>query len=339
MHTKKAEKLSEAFSIIRDGYYAKVNDLPYSKFKLASAMKYTEDICQFIDKKCNDVERDFLFSCLGAFDELVEEGDFTKISRFAEAIHRVPLLFCGEEVWDKTFKEKYIFPFCQMYGYEWFEEILSMRIPKTSSFKKGNSTIYRYNEYNTMSLVGYFCFRMIVPIIIIFIITGFIVYVCCSAYTEDAKGERYEITVTDCEYENTDGYDYLYLSCKGFKENFEISRFFQYSNLPEELIARCETGETLVVYAEYKEPKNYDNYYEIIQLESMEGTVYRSFEHTNQLNRYKIIFLLVVGLIVFIPYFILFLMMLIVATNRKRFVASPRLVRFCFPDYSLSLKE
>ena len=111
MHIKKAHKLSQALIIIRDCYYAKANNLSYSKFKLASANQYIEDICKYIDKKSDDVERDFLFSCFGALDELKDEGDFTKTSRFAEAIHRVPYLFCGEEKWDASFKEQYITPF------------------------------------------------------------------------------------------------------------------------------------------------------------------------------------------------------------------------------------
>lgn len=338
MHTKKAHKLSQALVIIRDCYYAKANNLSYSKIKLASAIQYIEDICKYINKKSDDVERDFLFSCFGTFDELKEEGDFTKISRFADAIHRVPYLFCGEEKWDTAFKEKYIIPFCQMYGNEWFEDVLHMHVPKKSSLQKVSRTIYRYNEINIMSLPGYFCFRMLIPLLTLPFIFGFMAYIHFSDYTEADHGERYEITVTDCEYENTEKYDYLYISCKEFEENFEVTRFFQYSNLPEELISRCEAGETLVAYAEYKEPKNYDNYYEIIQLESLDGKVYRSYEHTNQIDKYKLTFLKIAALVIFVPFFALFLMMLIVATNRKRFISHPHFVKFCFPDYSLSLK-
>lgn len=163
MHIKKAQKLSKALIIIRDCYYAKANNLSYSKFKLASAIQYIDDMCKYIDTRSDDIEREFLFSCFGALDELKEEGDCTKTSRFAEAIHRVPYLFCGEEKWDASFKEQYITPFCQMYGDEWFEDVLSMRIPKKSSLQKANRSIYRYNEINIMSLPGYFCFRMLIP--------------------------------------------------------------------------------------------------------------------------------------------------------------------------------
>ncbi len=338
MHIKKAHKLSKALIIIRDCYYAKANNLSYSKFKLASAIQYIEDICKYIDKRSDDIEREFLFSCFGALDELKEEGDCTKTSRFAEAIHRVPYLFCGEEKWDASFKEQYITPFCRMYGDEWFEDVLSMRIPKKSSLQKVNRSIYRYNEINIMSLPGYFCFRMLIPFLTIPIILGFIAYIHFSDYTEADCGKRYEITVTDCKYENTEEYDYLYISCKEFEENFEITRFFKYSNSPKELIERCEAGETLVAYAEYKQPKNYDNYYEVIQLESLDGTIYRSYEHTNQIDRYILTFLLIAAVVIFVPFFILFLMMLIVALNRQQFVSHPRFVKFCFPDYSLSLK-
>ena len=44
------------------------------------------------------------------------------------------------------------------------------------------------------------------------------------------------------------------------------------------------------------------------------------------------------GIVIFVPFFILFLMMLIVALNRQRFVSHPRFVKFCFPNYSLPLK-
>ena len=43
MHIKKAHKLSQALIIIRDCYYAKANNLSYSKFKLASANQTVAD--------------------------------------------------------------------------------------------------------------------------------------------------------------------------------------------------------------------------------------------------------------------------------------------------------
>lgn len=339
MHTKKARKLSQALMIIRDSYDAKANDLPYSKLKLASAFQYIGDMCKYIDKRSDDVEREFLFSCLGTLYELKIEGDIVKISRFADAIHRVPYLFCGEETWDDRFKEQHILPFCQAYGNEWFEDILPMRIPKKSGGQKANRTIYRYNELNIMSLPVYFCFRMLLPLILLPLLLGCMLYVSLSAHTENKHGERYEITVTDYSYENTGTYDYLYISCKEFAENFEITRFFQYSDQPEELIARCEAGETLVAYVKYKVSNRYDPYYEVIQLEAMDGTVYRSYEQTNQTARYLIWFFAVVALMIFVPFFILFLMMLIVARNRQRFLAHPRFVKFCFPGYSLPLDK
>ena len=44
---------------------------------------------------------------------------------------------------------------------EWFEDVLSMHIPKKRNLQKANRSIYRYNEINIMSLPGYFCFRML----------------------------------------------------------------------------------------------------------------------------------------------------------------------------------
>lgn len=330
MHAKKAQKLSQALIVLRDSYYAKANEQSYSKLKLASANRYIDDICQYIDKHSDDVERDFLFSCFGALDELKEEGDFTKISRFANAIHRVPYLFCDEEKWNKAFKEKYIIPFCQMYGDEWFEEILSMHIPE-----KRKKTIYRNDEDNIMSLPAYFCVRMLFPLLILPVILGLIAYIHFSDYTETNHGERYEITITACDYENAEGAD-LILSCKEFEECLKVKQFFRYSDAPEKLIERCEAGERLVAYVEYKQPRKADDYYEVIQLEGLDGKVYRSYEHTNQLDQSLLMFLTIAAVVIFIPFFILFIMMLIVAANPKRFAAHPRFVKFCFPDYSFN---
>ncbi len=338
MNHKKAKRLSEALVTIRDGYKAKAEGVRYSEMKLSSAFQYIEDVCQYIDRRADDEERDFLFSCFGALDELREQEDALKISRFADAIHRVPYLFCDVEKWDKAFKNKYLLPFCRMYGDEWFSDLLSVRIRQTTS--KPKKTIYRYNEDNIMSLPGYFCFRMFFPLLTLPFIIGMLIYFHCSYsdYTQDNHGQRYEITVTNVEYENEGIFDYLYISCEEFEEEFEVSRFFQYSNSPEELVRRCEAGEKLVAYALYREPEERDAYYRVIQLESLDGTVYRSYEHTNQGNHYLMAFPFIVCGIIFVPFFVLFLMMLIVALNRERFVPYPRFVKFCFPDYSLALR-
>lgn len=339
MHTKKARKLSRALMIIRDSYDAKANGLPYSKSKPAFAFQYIESQYKYIDKRSDDIEREFLFSCFDALEELKIEGDFAKIACFANAIHRVPYLFCGEETWDDGFKEQYILPFCRLYGNEWFEELLPMRLPKKTGGQKASRTVYRYNEPNLTSLPVYFCFRMLFPLIILPILFGGMLYVRISAYTETDHGERYEITATACTYENEGAYDYLSITCKEFDAPFEITRFFQYSDRTEELIARCEAGEPLVAYAKYKESNRYDPYYEVIQLEGPDGTVYRSYEHTNQTDRYLVWFLAIVAIVIFVPFFLLFLMMLIVACNRQRFLSHPHFVKFCFPNYSLSLDK
>ncbi|MBO5797627.1 MAG: hypothetical protein J6R77_04675 [Clostridia bacterium] len=339
MNTKKAQKLSRALETVRDGYYAKAMDQPYSKLQLTAALQHIEDMCQYIDKHSDDVEREFLFCCFDTLDDLQEEGDFLKISRFAEAIHRVPLLFCGEETWNPAFRRQYLIPFCQMYGDEWLEDVLAMHIPKKTDAQKPTKTIYRYNEFNISSLPGYFCFRMLLPLLTLPVLLGLMVYVHFSDYTEADHGERYEITVTDYEWGHDEENDYLTIFCKEFEEPFEIGRFLQYSHSPEELIARCEAGEKLVVYVEYKQPRRSDPYYDLIHLESVDGTVYRSYEHENELDRYTLLFLLIACLVIFVPFFLLFLMMLMVAINPGRFVAHPRFVKFCFPDYSLSLKE
>lgn len=338
MKTSLAHKLSKALEVIRDCSYAKANDLSYSKYKLLSAFRYIDEACIYIDNHSDDSERDFLFTAFGALDEFKEEGDYTKISRYANAIHRVPYLFCGEEKWDDTFKNQYIIPFCQIYGDEWFEELLYFRIPNKKSSQKGNRTIYRYNELNLMSLPAYFCFRMLIPLLVLPVVFGFLVYMHFSEYTDTEHGTRYEIAVTDCEYES-DEFDYLYISCAEFEEEFEILRFFQFSNQPYELLDKCNSGEVLIVYAEYVTPERDDNYYKVIQLEDMDGTIYRSYEHTNQMEKYMSRFLLIVALVITVPFLILFVMMLIVATNREYFVSYPRFVKFCFPDYSLSLDK
>lgn len=335
MNTKRAEKLSQAFVILRDYYQAKADGLLYSKFKLALANSYIDDICKYIDRKSGDIEKEFLFCCLGELDILKEEGNPVKISRFADAVHRVPYLFCGKEKWNKPFKEKYIIPFRNAYGNEWFEEVLSMHIPTEKGGQLNKRTVYNYNDINIMSLPGYFCFRMMIPLLTLPFLLGGMLYVGCSDYTETNHGEKMTITVESCEYENTDKYDYLYIKSKEHKEQFEVTRFFQYSDYSEKLIELCESGAVLVAYVEYKEPENSDNYYEIIQLEDTNGRIYRSYEHTNQMDRYLLAFLGIGALIIFIPFFVLFLLMLMVAKNPEKFASHPKFVKFCFPDYSL----
>lgn len=339
MNAKYARKLSDAFGVVRDCYKSKSDGLPYSKLKLFSAVSYINDAARRIDRKSDDVERDFMFSCLGAFDEIMSDGDPVKISRFADAVHRIPFLFCKEEKWDDDFRNKYIYPFCREYGDEWFSEILSVRIPskKDKAFK--GKSVYRYNEMNIISLPAYFCFRMLIPLLVLPFIIGCMIYVECDDYTEKDRGTRYEITVTDCKYENTDRYDYLYINCREFEEQFEISRFFQYSDSPEELIGKCKKGKKLIAYAEYVKPAKYDNYYKVIQLEDTDGTVYRTYSQTNQMDKYLMMFLQIAFFVIFIPFFILFLLMLAVALAPKRFVSHPRFVKFCFPDYSLRLRK
>lgn len=343
MRSQVAQKISNAILVVRDSHYAKLNNQPFSKFKLESAQHYLEEICIYIDRKSSDTERDFMFLCLGALDELMEEGNNEKISRFAHAIHRVPFIFSGEEKWDKIFKKEYILPFCDIYGDEYFSEILETKVPPITTSPKGATTgkrsIYRYNEINIMSLPAYFCFRLMIPIIILPFLIGAILYVHYSDYTETNRGERYEITADSFEYEHTDEYDYLYIIDNDFSEQFKISRFFEFSNFPERLIELCESKSPLVVYVKYKQIKNYDPYYEIIHLEDTNGNVFRSYEQTNQMDSYILIFLIVIFFIVFIPSLTLFAMMLIVARNPQKYVSHPKFVKFCFPDYSLKLNK
>ncbi|MBQ8849408.1 MAG: hypothetical protein IJ011_03625 [Clostridia bacterium] len=339
MRSKMAQKISDALSDIRDCYNAKSNDQPFSKSKLRSAQSYLDEICSYIDSKSSDVERDFIFYCLGELDELLGEENDEKTARFAHAIHRIPFIFSGEEKWDKDFKKEYIFPFRDMYGNDYFSEILDMKVHieriSPNKVSSGKRTIYRYNEMNLMSLPAYFCFRLLVPIIVIPFLLGAMLFVHFYDYTETDRGERYEIDVESFEYET----DYLSISAVGYSEKFEIPRFFELSNSPEELIDLCESKATLVAYAKYTQIKNEDPYYQIIHLEDTDGNVYRSYEHTNEMDRYWMIFLFIAFLIFFIPSFILFVMMLAVASDPRKYVNHPRFVKFCFPDYSLQLKR
>lgn len=339
MNERIARKLSDAFVTVRDCYNAKAASQPYPKSKLKTALWYIDDICIYINRKCDDTERDFLFSCLGAFDKLKAEGDIQKISDFANAVHRIPFIFCDMEKWDDEFRSKYIIPFCTQYGNEWLEEIIDIRLPKKKNKAAKGKAVYRYNETNIMSLPMYFGYRMLVPLLTLPFIIGCIIFVRCYDYTEKNHGKRYDLTVASYEYENSDKYDYLYIKDKNYKEQFEISRFFQYSNSPENLIEKCEKGEHLIVYAEYVKPQKYDNYYRVIQVEDTDGNVYRSYSQTNMLDKYMMQFLQIAFLVIFMPFFVLFVLMLIVALNRKKFVSHPRFVKFCFPDYSLSLKK
>lgn len=342
MRTKTALKISKALLIIRDYYDSKSNNQPFSKFKLETAQHYLDEIVSYIDSKSPDIERDFLFFCLGELDDLIEEGDNEKISRFANAVHRIPFIFCGEEKWDKDFKKKYIFPFCDRYGYDVFSEILEMKVtiatisPKNKS--AGTASIYRYNEMNIMSLPAYFCFRLMFPLLVLPFIIGAILYVHFYDYTESNRGERYVITVDSFEYEHTDSYDYLSIKDNDFDDMFEISRFFELSNSPEQLIELCESKASLVVYAKYVQHQKVAPYYNVIHLEDTKGNVFRSYEQSNQMDRYLLNLLFLIFFIVFIPSIIICTMMLTVAINPRKYINHPKFVKFCFPNYSLKLK-
>ena len=343
MRTKTAQKISDALLIIRDSYYAKSKNQPFSKFKLDTAKQYIDEICIYIEHNSPDIEREFLFSCLGTLDELIEQDQSEKISEFAHAIRRVPFIFSGEEKWDKTFKQEYIMPFCDMYGDECFSEILEMDVPDAKKSAKGASvggrTIYRYNKSNIMSLPAYFCFRLLIPLIVLPFLIGMMIYISIADYSPKNLGERYEITVDSFEYEHEGLYDYLYISNDAFEHQFEIARFFELSNSPEKVIELCESHATIVVYADYVTPRKADPHYKIIQLEDTEGNVYRSYEHTNQMDNYVLNFLVIAFLVFFIPSLAIFIMMLLVAMDPQRYVDHPRYVKFLFPDYSLQLNK
>ncbi|MBQ7799879.1 MAG: hypothetical protein IJ370_05250 [Oscillospiraceae bacterium] len=337
MREKMANKISQALLTIRDYYYSKALNQPYSEHKLRLAEQYIDEVCVYIDKKSGDTEREFLFTCFGALDDIKEEGDIYKTALFADAIHRIPLIFCGKEKWNKAFKNKYVVPYCQRYGDEDFSELLDIKITEDYRYVNDKRSAYRFGEMNIMSLPAYFCFRMMIPIILLTFILGALAFVHFCDYTEQNHGERFVISVDSYEYENEGRYDYLDIHCNEYEEPFEISRFFQYSNSPQKVLEICKAGGKLVVYSVYKEVKNRDPYYKIIQLEDTNGTVYRSYEQTNELDKYLIQFLLCAAIVVFVPFFILFVLMLMVALNPKRFASHPKFIKFCFPDYSLNL--
>lgn len=342
MNRKIAQKISNALMTVRDSYSAKARKRNYSEWELGRALRYLDEVAAHIARTSADEERDFMFSALGALDELIEEKDAQRISMYAESIHRVPFLFTGDERWDRHFKERYFAPFCDVYGDEWHKELLEAEpLPKRRGKEKGKHkgrTIYRFNEENLMSLPAYFAFRLLIPIIVIPLLAALMLAASLIDYTEDNRGERYEVTVHTYEYECSDAYDYLYIQSVEYTERFEISRFVQLSCDPDGLLALCEEKGSLIIYATYTSNKNTAPYYEVIHVEDAEGNVYRSYEDSNQMDRYYMIFLGVFLLVMLIPSLLLFCMMLLVSRNTKKFASHPRFVKFCFPDYSLPLK-
>jgi len=328
MNQKRAKNLSKAILVVRDCYLAKANNEPYKKLELAAAKQYIEDTLMYLERKAGDAEREFLFACLAGLDTLAEDENAMKTARYADAIYRVPFLFCGEESWDRDFRRKYIAPFCQMYGEEYFSHILEMKIPSDRKMDKRSS--YRYGEENILSLPKYFCFRMSIALITLPFIIGAMIWVECDDYTAENYGKRYEVTVVDYEYDET-----LELYCQGYEDPFEVVRFSQYSSFPDRLIQLCESGATLVAYAEFKEDAKYGDRYEVIQLEDLDGTVYRTYEHSNELDTYIMYILWLFFAVIFVPHFVLLVMMLSVVLWPEKFLAYPRFVKFCFPDYSL----
>ena len=306
-----AKKLSEAFIIIRDGYYAKANGEEYPKFKLSSAEAYLRDVCVYIDKKSDDTEREMIFFCLGALDDLKEEGDHAKTSRFAHAVHRIPFIFTGGEKWDKAFKREHIYPFCEMYGDDLFSEVLAIKVH--SSPKERKKSIYRFNEMNIMSLKGYFAFRMMLPLIILPILIGAMLLVHFHDYTAENRGERYEITVSSYKCDGA----YMEIYAEGHEDPFALARFREFSDYPDELISLCEAKAELVVYVRHVSSAKFEDRYEVIHLEDKNGKVYRSYEQSNGMDKYSLTFLGVFTLIVAVPSFTLFFMMLAVAKDPK----------------------
>ena len=345
MKTKQAKKISEALLVIRDEYRAEAALRPFSERKRERAWQYLDEMCGYIEKYSPDAERDMMFLCLGALDELMEENDAQKTAAFADAIHRIPFVFSGEETWDKTFKETHLEPFYHIYRDEWMEELINTKLPRVKQTRKGGKagerTIYRFNEDETnfMSLPGYFCFRMLLPLIVIPFLLGCMLVVHFADYTEENHGDRYEITADSFEYPTDGDGDYLYIMDKDYEQTFQIVRFFELSDSPNGILALCESGETMVVYAEYSTPRTGDPYYRVLQVEDMNGLVYRSYQNQNEMDRYVLIFLAVCLAVILLPYLCLFLMMLIVAKNPRKFVSHPRFVKFCFPNYSLSLPK
>ncbi len=344
MNRKIAQKISNALMTVRDSYGNKARGRDYSEWALKQALRYLDEIITHIERTSPDEERDFMFSALGALDILIEEeNNAQKISMYADSIHRVPFLFTGDERWDRHFKERYFAPFCDVYGNEWHEELLDAEpLPKRRGKEKGKHkgrTIYRFNEENVWSLRAYFGFRLLLPTIVIPLLLATMLLVSLVDYTENNRGERYEVTVSAYEYECSDEYDYLYIESIAHTERFEISRFAQLSCDPDGLLALCEEKGSLIIYATYTSSNNTAPYYDVIHVEDAEGKVYRSYEDSNQMDRYYMIFLGIFALVIFVPYFILFVLMLTVARNPKKFVSHPRFVKFCFPHYSLSLKN
>ncbi len=328
MNKKQANALSKAIIVIRDCYLAKANNAPYKKLELAAAKQYIEDTLLYLERKAGDAEREFLFTCLAVLDALAEDENAMKTARYADAISRVPFLFCGEESWDGDFRRKHIVPFCQIYGEAYFSDILKMKLPIDRKTDKRSS--YRYGEDNILSLPKYFCFRMSIALITLPFIIGAMIWVECDDYTEEDYGKRYEVTVADYAYDET-----LELYCQGYEAPFEVARFSQYSVFPDRLIQLCESGATLVAYAEFKEDSKYGDRYEVIQLEDLDGTVYRTYEHSNQLDIYNMYILWLFFAVVFVPHFVLLIMMISVVLWPGKYLSYPRFVKFCFPDYSL----
>lgn len=328
MRESTARKLSERLKTVRDCYFAKSCGEPYSVSELAIAENYIKKHIASFSKKADNFERAFLAECFAILDSLREEGNDLKIADCAHAIHRVPLLFCGKERWNKAFKKEFIRPFCEKYGDGLFAGILQKEFPHAYAPKKKKTR--PYGAHNFLSLPMYFCYRLILPLLVLPFLTIAILLVHFVDYIEDHRGDRYEVTVEGFEYDSA-----LILYCEGFREHFEAVRFSQYSTEPEKLISLCENGGELVVYADYKRSnKNRSAYYKIVQLEDKYGNVYRTYEHTNKLDRYVLLFLWIVWLVFFLPAAVMFTLMLIVARNPAKYRAHPKLMHFCFPEYT-----
>jgi len=336
---KMAIKLSNAFLVVRDCYYAKLNNEYYPEEKLNASERYINDLRAYINSQSSDIERTFLLFCIDTLKKVKDEGDDAKISRFCHAVFKIPYIFCGEEIWDKSFKKYCIETFCDRYGYEYFNEILALDVPKIKKEAVNPRKIYRFNEMNIVKLPTYFLLRMLLPIIVLPFVIFCMLYVHYSDYTEEDHGRQYIINDYTFEYEHSDGYDYLHILPEGYNHHFSMRRFFQYSNNPEKLVELCQRGERLIVYAEYVEPTKFEDYYNIIQIEDENGNIYRSYEQSNQLDKYMLIMLGIIGLVIFIPSMVVLVLMLIVASNPRKFVHRPRFVKFCFPNYSLTLKK
>lgn len=325
-----AKRMEKSLITVRDEYYKKHTGEPYSQTALTGAVGYLSASLVHILATGNEYEREFLTYCIDTLKTLIDEGDDAKVSRFANAIRAVPLIFTGDKKWNREFRKEYLQPFCDKYGDEYFALLKDVELPADIFPKKQKPTYHYDGSFGKINILVMLCG----PVLLLCVLAITMLIVHLADYTDDRRGERFELTVESYSLDSD-----LILYCEGFDLPFKANDFAVLSNEPDKLIDLCDAGEPLVIHAKYKKYEKYPRY-EIVSIDDTAGNVYRTVEQTNRTDE-VLLKHLGIGWVVFaVPTAALAAYMVYVVKHPQKFQNSRSwLLRLCFVDVSIRRKR